>query len=387
MRIGYLYNLEVYPPKGGNHRHVVELIQGFLEFGHHVAVVGDSTMPGVENFGKDLEDLKRFISSIDVLYVRIDARLTRQWDELANCMGMVGNRPVVWEINSPSNETLAYSWLGGKTAEPGNTKESVLRRFRRWVHASKKIPGIFWEERHRKRLAKRVTCAICVSTALGEYAYSGLGIKDVLVLPNGGPLISELEISERRSRRQRKGFTVLYSGSAMYPWQGLDYLAGAIAIAEQEAPDMTFVLAVNQRTPSLPKSNNVIIQEGLNREEILDAICAADVCVALHPEYFWSAYKFHGSPMKLFEYMACMAPSLTSNLGQMREIIRDGDDGVLCENNQQDIFRKLVYLRDNPELAEIIGRKGWERVQTEFSWRNNVIATLHVFERLLEVAE
>ncbi len=372
MRIGYLYDLQVFPPKGGNHRHVVELVQGFLGLGHSVAVVCDPTVPSVSNYDCLSADLEGFIASIDVLYVRIDARLTREWVVLNKCMGLIGNLPVVWEINSPSNETLAYSWLGGKYAESGSAKEGVLRRLRRWFHATKKIPGIYLEERHRKYLAKNVSYAICVSTALSKYATEGLGVNDVLVLPNGGPVISEQEISERRSRRQRKSFTVLYSGSAMYPWQGLDFLSGAIAIAAKEAPDMTFVLAVNQRSSSLPVSDNVIVREGLNREKILDAICAADACVAFHPEYFWSRYKFHGSPMKLFEYMACMAPSVTSNLGQMREIIRDGEDGTLCENDPRGIFRKLVFLKDNPDKAKSIGRKGWERIQSDFNWKNNV---------------
>jgi len=378
MHIGYIYNLKAYPPKGGNHRHVFELIQGFLEFGHQVSVLGDNTMPGVSNYENNQEDLSKFIRNIDVLYIRIDARSVNQMPGLKVCMQQLGSKPVIWEINAPYNETLAYSWLGGGDSGEENT----LRRFKRWVHALRKKPLILWEEHKRKRLAKKVSSAICVSSALGEYASSGLKIKDILVLPNGGPLISEAEINERRARRKLKNFTVFYSGSAIYPWQGLNFLSGVIGIAEKEAPDIVFILAVNQRTPDLPISDNVIILEGLNREEILDAICAADVCVALHPEYFWSKYKFHGSPMKLFEYMACMAPSLTSNLGQMSEIIQDGEDGVLCENDPQDIFNKLVYLKENQELAESIGRTGWERIQSDFNWKCNAQKTLHIFEQL-----
>ncbi len=378
-----MYNFEAYPVRGGNHAHAMELTQGFLRCGHTVSVVDDSTMPGVTSFGSTTADLKQFLTEINVLYIRIDARYVRHWAALKKCMSLNGSCPIIWEINSPANETLAYSWLGGKTSSNINEKEGVLRRARRAFHALRKLPGIIFEERYRCRLAAGVSAAICVSSALGRYADERLGIKDVLVLPNGGPLISEVEISQRRERRQRQGFTVLYTGSAMYPWQGLDYLSGAIALAEVRSPDVTFILAVNQRTPVLPESSNVIILERLNREEILDAICAADACVALHPEYFWSKWKFHGSPMKLFEYMGCMSPVVTSRLGQMLEIINDGDDGVLCENDPNDILDKLLFLRDDPKRAKDIGRKGWERIQSEFSWQHNVEKTLNVFERLL----
>ena len=113
------------------------------------------------------------------------------------------------------------------------------------------------EEKHRRRLATSVSGAICVSRALGRYAVEGLGIEDTLVLPNGGPLITEAEIQRRRESRSNLAFTVFYSGSAMYPWQGLNYLSGAIKLAETEAPDIHFVFAVNQRTFRLPSSDNV----------------------------------------------------------------------------------------------------------------------------------
>lgn len=384
LRIGYLYDFKAYPPRGGNHRHVIELTQGFVELGHFVSVVDDPTMPGVTNYGGDSAGLKRFVNSIDVLYVRIDACYTRRWSALVECMSLAGNRPVVWEINAPANEGQAYSWLGGRSLDQILGGESSVRWLRRWRHAAWKLPGIVLEERHRQGLAKGVYFAVCVSSALGKYATEGVGVSNVLVLPNGGPLITKEEICQRRERRQRKGYSVLYSGSGMkYPWQGLDYLSRVIALAEREAPDLTFVLAVNERTPNLPTSNNVVILECLDREEILDVICAADVCVSLHPEYPWSKHGFHNSPMKLFEYMACMRPVVTSNHGQMKEIIRDGVDGILCENSPKDILSKLVFLRDNPEQASSIGWQAWKRIQSDFNWRRNVTETLQVFKRAL----
>lgn len=384
MRIGYLYDFEAYPPRGGNHVHAMELTQGFLHSGHSVAVVDDPSMPGVINYKSSPAELQQFIESIDVLYVRIDARFTRCWDVLIECTKMAAGRPIIWEINAPANEAQAYSWLSGRLPAMYSKKEGVIRRMRRWFHAFRKYPGILLEERFRQRLAKSVSCAICVSTALGRYATDKLGIIDVMVLPNGGPLISEEEINLRRKRRARHGFTVLYSGSAIYPWQGLDYLSQVITLAKREAPDLVFVLAVNQRHTVLPESDNIVILEGLDRDQVLDAICSADACVSLHPEYIWSEYNFHNSPMKLFEYMACMRPVVTSGHGQMNEIIRDGEDGLLCENNPQDILRKLLFLRDNPERAFEIGRRGWERVQSEFNWQRNVKATLQVFHQALK---
>jgi glycosyltransferase involved in cell wall biosynthesis len=376
-----MYRMHVSPPKGGNHVHALELVQGFLKEGHEVHLLEDPTVPGAISFpGTTEEELKAFVNSVDVLYIRVDARHLGKWPAVEPCMRLAGDRPVVWEINAPANESLAFSWLGGRRL---NVKESFFRKLKRRVHALRQMPGIWKEEKLRKRLGERVDAAICVSTALQGYAQKTLGIDNAIVLPNGGPLISEEEIRQRRARRSSEQFTVFYSGSAIYPWQGLDYFSAAIELARERAPDIRFVLAVNQLSEAVPEGSNVEVRQGLNREEILDAICASDACVALHPEYFWSPYRFHGSPMKLFEYMACGTAVVTSNRGQMSELIEHGKNGLLSSDSPEDILAQLVALRDDPTLARQLGIAGRQMILNGRSWQDNVARTLNVFTQQL----
>lgn len=383
MKIGYMYNLQAFPPRGGNHVHALELVQGFLNAGHQVLVVDDSSMPGAESYHSAKPgSLRAFCEAIDVLYIRIDARYLSDWPCVAECMAMAaGCKPIVCEINSPANETLAFSWLGGRQA---GVRESFVKGLKRRLHAFRKLAGISREEKLRKDLCRNVDAAICVSSALGRYAHDALGITNVKILPNGGPLISEEEIERRKSARADKAFTVFYSGSAIYPWQGLDFIANAIVRAQTRAPDIRFVLAVNQRTEFLPEGPNVEIREGLNRDGILDSICCSDACVALHPDYPWSPYGFHNSPMKLFEYMACMTPVVTSNRAQMAELIRHGENGLLCDDTADGILDQLIHLRDDPELAARLGRAGWNMIQREMSWKHNADSTLALFQQLID---
>jgi glycosyltransferase involved in cell wall biosynthesis len=340
-------------------------------------------MPGATNYGSNDKQLTLFMHSIDILYIRIDARFINEWPPMLKCVELASRHVIVWEINAPADESLAYSWLSGRSITKQG--EGLWRRLRRWQHALRKLPGIKAEETLRKKTAQKAHAAICVSSSLGKYAEEDLGIPEVLVLPNGGQLLTKEEIDIRRNRTKQGKFTVLYSGSAMYPWQGLDYLAQVIELAKTEAPQIQFILAVNQKIQSLPISDNVVILEQLNREKIIDAICGADACVSIHPEYPWAKHGFHNSPMKLFEYMACARPAVTSNHGQMKEIIRDGVDGVLCKNEPRDILNKLKFLQQNPDQARTIGHNAWARIHQELSWRDNVVSnTLLLFQRLLE---
>jgi len=385
VKIGYMYRMHVSPPKGGNHVHALELVQGFLKEGHQVHLLEDPTVPGAVSFsGATDEDLRSFATSVDVLYIRVDARHLGKWPAVEACMRFAGDRPIVWEINAPANESLAFSWLGGRRL---NVKESMLKLLKRRIHALRQMPGIWKEERLRRLLGKRVDTAICVSTALQGYAQKKLGIQNSIALPNGGPLIPLEEIEQRRAKRTSDQFTVFYSGSAVYPWQGLDILGSVISLARKKAPDIRFVLAVNQTTEFIPEGDNVLICQGLDRQGILDAICSSDVCVALHPDYPWSPWGFHNSPMKLFEYMACMVPVVTSNRGQMSELIRHRENGLLCSDSAEDVLAQLKTIRDNPEFAQELGNAGWQMIQNGRSWPDNVTETLKVFSRLLEERE
>lgn len=379
MRIGYMYDLRVYPPRGGNHVHALEVGRGFLGAGHELAVVDDPTMPGAISYSGSAGQLEKFIASLDVLYIRVDARFLSEWHAAQYCMSLAATRcPIVWEINAPASEALAYSWLGGRNL----AGEGRLRRARRKLHAARQAPAIWREERFRQELAKQVDATICVSTSLADYSRSALHVERCLVLPNGGHALSEEEIVMRRAKRRDSRFTVFYSGSAMFPWQGLDYLAEVVRKAAVVAPDVRFLLAVNQRTADLPALSNVDIVANLDREALTDAMCQADVCVSLHPEYPWSPYGFHNSPMKLFEYMSCQVPVVASDHGQMGELFSDGHDLLLTVNTPEAILRRLLFVRDNPCLAATIARNGWQRIRSELNWQSNVDKTLQLFSSL-----
>jgi glycosyltransferase involved in cell wall biosynthesis len=61
-----------------------------------------------------------------------------------------------------------------------------------------------------------------------------------------------------------------------------------------------------------------------------------------------------GLPNAMLEAMACGAPALAAPVGAIPDIIRDGDNGFLMENNSVDaIAANVVRVFDGPDLATI----------------------------------
>lgn len=374
MIIACLYDLNINPPKGGNQRHAYEVVTGFMKAGHTVRVLNDPTMTGVDNYPK--EALTDFLQGIDVLYIRIDARPVK--GTAVEQATLASPAPVIWEVNAPFNETLAYSWLGGRI---DMAPEPALKKAKRRIHAWRKLPGIYREEQCRKALSSKVAAHICVTDALKRYATEQLGSRRAVTIPNGGTVIPRENLPAKTENDQ---FTVLYSGSSLYPWQGINFLNEVTRLAEEEGSEVAFQFFVPNHPESIAQRSNVSIHVGKPYKELLDHIRQADLCVALYPDFFWSPWGLHNSPMKLYEYFSLGKATLTSNLGQMKDLFTGKDVTILSENEPYDILNNIEHVRDNPELRQRLEENAYRVVQDDMNWANVVKRTMEIFDRVVK---
>ena len=61
--------------------------------------------------------------------------------------------------------------------------------------------------------------------------------------------------------------------------------------------------------------------------------------------------------------MACGLPLITTNIGIMKEIIRDGENGLFITWEPEDIAEKIILLLQNKDLREKIAANGRQTVQ------------------------
>jgi len=81
---------------------------------------------------------------------------------------------------------------------------------------------------------------------------------------------------------------------------------------------------------------------------------------------------FFGSPTKLFEYMAMSRPVVASRLGQIADVIRDGENGILVDpGDAKALANAIVRLAENNQLREELGAMARQTVISGYTWRHN----------------
>ena len=98
-----------------------------------------------------------------------------------------------------------------------------------------------------------------------------------------------------------------------------------------------------------------------NREEMLEFYHSIDVYVC--------ASQTEGTPNPCLEAAACGLPVVTTRVGNMPEMIRDGENGFFVERDAADIAEKLRRLRDDPGLRDRLGRAARATAVESWDWR------------------
>ena len=175
---------------------------------------------------------------------------------------------------------------------------------------------------------------------------------------------------------------VIVTNSADTPLKGLVYLLQAMAEIRQRRPIRLVVIGT-------PKPNGTI--ERLVRKldlagqvtftgRISDAAFVrqyARASIAAVP----SVYEGFGLPAG--EAMACGLPVIATTGGALPEVV--GDAGILVPPRDATALAVAIEdLLDHPEKATAIGRQGYQRVQTHFTWQRAAEKTVRAYREVID---
>lgn len=86
------------------------------------------------------------------------------------------------------------------------------------------------------------------------------------------------------------------------------------------------------------------------------------------------------SPLKIFEYMAAEVPIIASNLPVIREVLRDGENALLCSPDAPLEWQvALKKLESNPSLGKELAKTAHKELIAMYTWKiraRNILASL-----------
>lgn len=175
------------------------------------------------------------------------------------------------------------------------------------------------------------------------------------------------------------------------PWHGVEVLVQAFARVLRRLPAMrdTLRLLLVGHGSRARAVTELIEHEGIGANVVMtgtvaqsagpDYIALFDIAVAPtvpNPD----GTPFFGSPTKLFEYMAAGKPIVASGLGQVAEVLRDGENGLLVAGGDIDaLAQALIALVRDADLRSRLGgaaRRDAERAHSDAARAEQLLQAL-----------
>ncbi len=170
-------------------------------------------------------------------------------------------------------------------------------------------------------------------------------------------------------------------------WHGADLLMEAFQRLHQGDPDMHLLLvgdgplreSLQEKIRQAGLEHEVTLAGKVTHQEVPLYLATMDVAVAPYPDLS----KFYFSPLKLFEYMAAGRAIVASRLGQVAEVIVDGESGLLFKpGDVEDLVRCIRRLREDSRLRLALGKQA-SMTSRSYTWSKNASQVVAWVEALV----
>jgi len=237
---------------------------------------------------------------------------------------------------------------------------------------------------------------ICISEILKGYLMRyGVEATKLHVIPNGvdhhafkpGPKDEELVARFGLGDRVVVGFVGSFNFFA-----DTESFACSIKTLCQRHPEAVFFFVgkgkasdeIAEAGAGLGLSERLIFAGAVPHDEVSRYLSTMDVVISPYR----GDYLFYGSPLKLLEYMAAGKPALVTALGQIKEVILDGHNGMLFEwGDDETMVRKLSLLIADGELRRRLGANARKTIEAGWTWELQASRIAEVLKSAIDNSE
>jgi glycosyltransferase involved in cell wall biosynthesis len=242
--------------------------------------------------------------------------------------------------------------------------------------------------RYNLHVANRV---ICVSEAAKIHLMKNWDVpsEKLVVFPNAVDaerFKPEPELgAQTRASLQLTHHPLLVFVGSFYRWHDVVTLLKAFAVVLKTHSDARLVLVGDgaERETMMKLSVDLGVEHAaqftglVNHTEVSRYVNAADIAVAPVPNMEQEMWL---SPMKLFEYMASGKAIVASAMGQIRDVIKDGENGMLVPAGDEMVLANAINrLIEDAPLRTRLGQQAREDAIRYHSWGQYITSLENVF--------
>ncbi len=253
----------------------------------------------------------------------------------------------------------------------GILEDEILGR-----RASARVGPASFRAQLRNRMLRASHRVVAVSRGVRDdlVLRSQISSERIDVVPNGANTAIFRPIDRDRCRAELSispsALVACFVGNVV-AWQGVDILVRAVASLKSEVPDLlTFVVghgsdmnAFRSLAEDLGVADRVRFPGSVPYRDVPRFLNSADVCVAP----FRKSRK--ASPIKVFEYLACAKPAVTSDVDDIGEFVKSSGGGLVVKPEDVGALAETIrWVLLHPEDARAMGRSGRAAVLARRSW-------------------
>ncbi|MFZ4784682.1 MAG: glycosyltransferase family 4 protein [Flavobacteriales bacterium] len=238
-------------------------------------------------------------------------------------------------------------------------------------------------ERQQVELSSKV---IVVSSALKNYLQkkNQVDATKIEVIPNAvrhdfGKNRNALSVQSKWNIREGD-FVIGFVGS-IFPYHGVDRLIAAFASLQNHTqwPKLKLLIVGNgeilpqlkNMSDSLGLSDRVVFTDKVPHDEVASYIECMHVAVMPHSNWY-------GSPVKIFEYAALKKMVIAPNNVPVRDVMVDGEDGLLISDDQEELNQALRKTLDAESAVHTMALNFHTKVMASYTWQRVGQKILHL---------
>ena len=375
---------------GGAASHIKGVVEGLIQLGASVEMVSNDRIAG-------FDDTKAPVTLIEP----VSSGGTRAMFDINNNLNFTRELLPLINGNAPDflyQRYARFSWAG--VAAALKAKRPLFLEY----NGSEVWVGRHWDrvgklellERYeRLNLAAATRIFVVSDVERRNLERRGVEPEKIVMNPNGvdarvfHPGVGG---SETRHRLGLKDDEVVVGFVGTFgPWHGVLVLAEAIKSIPCNLP-IRFVFVgngslhgdVQQQLKDECERQRVIFTGPVEHDEVPALLDACDILASPHVP-LTDGSEFFGSPTKLFEYMAMSKGIVASRLGQIGDVLRDGETALLVDpGDSKTLGAAIQRLASSQTLRTCLGENARAAVVRSYTWKHNAQRVLDTYNSLVE---